>query len=107
MTEEDYDRAILIEESPEKPPSSLQLSLCLVLRSIIAKRNEAYRTTIAEDITLLQTGTITGRRRMAVEVRLGEKEILALATDRVDKWITQLMQTQETLQAQETKKRKI
>ena len=58
--------------------------LNLVLREIIATRQQAYETTIAEDHGLLEDVTIQGRRRMAIEVRLGEKEILAMAAEEIN-----------------------
>ena len=43
-----------------------------------------------EDIALLDDPTVLGRRRMAIEVRLGEKEILAMAALQVDETIADM-----------------
>ena len=63
------------------------MPLALVLRKIISSRQSAYKTTIAEDAALLADSTVQGRQRLAIEVRLGEKEILALASGDVEKLI--------------------
>lgn len=94
-------------EAPEKTPESVQLPICNALKALIAKRNETYRTTIAEDSMLLQSESLPVRQRMAIEVRLGEKEILAMAASEVDKRITKFMAIQENAQAKDSKKRKI
>lgn len=80
---DDFNRAM--DERPESPPSSMLTTLDLVLKEIITSRQKAYKTTIAEDRDLLNDTTVQGRRRMAIEVRLGEKEILALAANQIDK----------------------
>ena len=64
--------------------------LGLVLKEIISHRQKAYKTTLAEDVALLGDLAVQGRRRMAVEVRLGEKEILAMAALRVDETIADI-----------------
>ena len=83
--DEDYKEAM--EDPPGRPPSHLRRPLALVLRKIISSRQSAYKTTIAEDAALLGDATVQGRRRVAIEVRLGEKEILALASEEIDKRI--------------------
>lgn len=84
---EDEDFTEALEDPPGRPPSHLRMPLALVLRKIISSRQSAYKTTIAEDTALLEDTTVQGRRRMAIEVRLGEKEILALASDEIEKRI--------------------
>ncbi|KAL9129133.1 MAG: hypothetical protein Q9217_002343 [Psora testacea] len=66
---------------------SRPLNLYLVFRDAITRRKDVYATTIAQDIEILGTTRLKNRHRMAVEVRLGEKEILAVALDAASKWI--------------------
>ena len=87
LLSEDEDFKEALEDPPGRPPSHLRMPLALVLRKIISSRQSAYKTTIAEDAALLEDATVQGRRRMAIEVRLGEKEILALASDEIEKRI--------------------
>ena len=87
LLSEDEDFKEALEDPPGRPPSHLRMPLALVLRKIISSRQSAYKTTIAEDAALLEDATVQGRRRMAIEVRLGEKEILALAGDEIEKRI--------------------
>lgn len=61
----------------------LNRNVALVLMKIIVWRLKSYSTSIAEDVVLLSDSELDGRRRMAIEVRLGEKEILAAALDSV------------------------
>ena len=49
----------------------------LAWMDILSKRLQQYTTTIAEDNYLLSKSTLTHRDRLAIKVRLGEKEILA------------------------------
>ena len=87
LLSEDEDFKEALEDPPGRPPSHLRMPLALVLRKIISSRQSAYKTTIAEDAALLEDATVQGRRRMAIEVRLGEKEILALVSDEIEKRI--------------------
>lgn len=87
LLSEDEDFKEAMEDPPGRPPSHLRRPLALVLRKIISSRQSAYKTTIAEDAALLGDATVQGRRRMAIEVRLGEKEILALASEEIEKRI--------------------
>lgn len=77
-------------ETPNHPPLSLLTTLGLLLKEIISHRQKAYKTTRAEDLALLEDPTVQGRWRMAIEVRLGEKEILAMAALRVDETIADI-----------------
>ena len=54
---------------------------------IVSHRQRAYKSTLAEGTALLEDLTGQGRQRMAVEVRLGQREILAMAALRVDETI--------------------
>lgn len=50
-----------------------------VLTSVLLERQSQYTTTISQDERLLDDDEIKGRYRMAIEVRLGEKSIIAEA----------------------------
>lgn len=78
------------------------LDVASALKRIMMQRLNEYNTSIAEDIVLLRDSALRGRRRMAIEVRLGEKEILATALDCVGKRIEAL--NQEILLHQEYSK---
>ena len=94
------------EEAPNKVPSSMQQSICTVLKTLIGHRNESYATTIAEDTMLLQQDSLPPRKLMAIQVRLGEKEILAMAANEVDMRLANLMTAQGSPETNETKKRR-
>ena len=47
-----------------------------IMAEVLSKRVSQYKTSAVEDTELLKDSTIKGRRRMAIEVRLGEKEVL-------------------------------
>ncbi len=105
---EDFKAAL--GNSPEKPPQPVLMSLNLVLKKIISSRQSAYSTTIAEDAALLDDPTVQGRRRMrmAIQVRLGEKEILAMANDEVERRITKLdLKAREEEDTNQIKRRKV
>ena len=72
-------------EPPDEQPFNLDVAL--VLKNILMQRLNKYSTCIAEDTVLLHNPALQGRKRMAIEVRLGEKEILAAALDCVGKKI--------------------
>ncbi|KAK6541592.1 hypothetical protein TWF694_007394 [Orbilia ellipsospora] len=58
-----------------------------VILEVIEKRREMYRTTVDDDVALLNSDTeLAKRKKMAVEVRLGEKEILKRMEDIVKSW---------------------
>ncbi|KAL6713075.1 Ribosomal lysine N-methyltransferase 4 [Lecanora helva] len=78
----DFGQAM--KDRPDCPPPSKFKTINSVLKSIISTRQKDYRTTIAEDYDMLSDTTLQRRRRMAIEVRLGEKEILALAAEDLD-----------------------
>ena len=81
-----------LEDPPEQPPQRVQTSLNSVLQKIVSVRQSAYKTTITEDIALLDNPSVQGRHRMAISVRLGEKEILAMAAEEVERRIARLEQ---------------
>ena len=80
-------QAISRKVIPNQPPLALLTTLGLVLKEIISHRLRAYKTTLSEDTALLENLSVQGRQRMAIEVRLGEKEILTMAALHVDKTI--------------------
>lgn len=56
-----------------------------VMLNVVTNRQKEYATTLAEDHKLLEDSNTTGRLRTAIEVRLGEKKILAAALERLKK----------------------
>lgn len=93
---------------------SIGLDMALVIKKLVSQRQNAYATSIAEDTLLLQNARVKGRLRMAIEVRLGEKQILAMALDCIQKKIEDLNQelstspnTEFTNEATITKRRKL
>ena len=79
MDSEALQKAYADGEASNPPSPRLNLITALVLKQIILRRRNEYSTSLAEDSVLLQDNAVQGRRRMAIEVRLGEKEILASA----------------------------
>ena len=78
------------------------------LRDVIAQRQAQYVTTIAEDKELLNDANLTKRHRLALEVRLGEKQLLAAALGAVNKAITAgFDESNEQTQTVAIKRRKI
>jgi len=55
----------------------ITFTIARVLSKALLNRQDEYNTTIAQDNILLQNPEIQGRHRIAIEVRLGEKEIIA------------------------------
>ena len=92
--------------TPNQPPLFLLTTLGLVLKEIISHRQEAYKTTLAEDIAFLEDLSVKGRRRMSIEVRLGEEEILSMAAPSVDETIADIG-SREDDNASHVKKRKL
>ena len=81
-------------KSAGKTPSELRLNLemALTLKKIIIWHMNTYQTSLAEDTVLLQSSALQRRARMAIEIRLGEKEILAAALDYVENRLAALGQ---------------
>lgn len=79
-------------KSAGKVPNDLRLNLdmALALKKIIIWHMNTYQTSLAEDAVLLQYSALERRVRMAVEIRLGEKEILATALQYVEKRLVAL-----------------
>ncbi|MCJ1307528.1 hypothetical protein MMC25_001174 [Agyrium rufum] len=62
----------------QKPPKPfLEESSITLLKDVVIARQREYVTSLAEDANLLQSADLPRRKRMAIEVRMGEKEILA------------------------------
>ena len=80
------------------------MAVASVLGQAIRSRQNDYATSIAEDNVLLQDTGVQSRRRMAVKVRLGEKEILAAALASIDKKIASLTEDAMTQDDQPSKK---
>jgi len=76
--------ALLDELKQIKPSLKQESSVTLwdVFRTAMVSRLAEYSTTATEDEKLLRDAT--GRKRMAIEVRLGEKRILQAALELVD-----------------------
>ncbi len=85
MDQETFEKEMKVKKVPDKAP--FDIDTALLLRKIFIQRRDLYRTSIAEDVTLLQSNSVEGRTKMAIEVRLGEKEILAAALDSVGSFI--------------------
>lgn len=58
-----------------------------VLLEVLETRLGAYESGVEEDEALLRDQTVRGRRRIAVEVRLGEKKIIVGALAKVREWM--------------------
>ncbi|MCJ1468982.1 hypothetical protein MMC07_007613 [Pseudocyphellaria aurata] len=79
MNGDAFNAAAMAGDVPDK--MQLSRNVASVLTKIIVSRFKSYSTSIAQDMVLLSNSELDGRRRMAIEVRLGEKEILAVALD--------------------------
>ena len=80
-------------EAPENP--RITLGVMKVLKQVLLVRRNDYKTTLAEDVSVLEQQHLPKRRRMAVEVRLGEKEIIASVLDGLQHQIEDLEQDRE------------
>lgn len=113
LKQKDFEHAVAsladIDVDPfENPPQSMNTTLGLVLKEIVLQRQGGFSTTIAEDIALLTKTNLQRRHRMAIEVRLGEKEILALASEEIDKRIAEIGEPRrEDANDTQAKKRKL
>ena len=81
-------------KKPLKP--SIDLKTLVLLQEVTKLRQRDYIKSVAEDVKLLHDNTVQGRSRMAIEVRLGEKEILASTLEYVNQKM-QDMPTQSNL----------
>lgn len=87
---QDLFEKVKTERMPNKP--LLNLDMALVLKEMVIERRNRYGTSIAEDSALLRNNQVQGRFRMAVEIRLGEKEILAAALTFIQQLLSDLGQ---------------
>ena len=69
------------------PEPSTDLNVTSLLREVLKYRQKEYSTSIAEDVMFLQDVAVQGRHRIAIEIRLGEKEILASTLQYAEKKI--------------------
>lgn len=58
-----------------------------VLREVLETRLRAYGGSVKDDETILLDHALQGRKRMAVEVRLGEKKIIVGSLAKVRGWV--------------------
>ncbi|KAB8416335.1 hypothetical protein FH972_024855 [Carpinus fangiana] len=79
LASEDEGRHLKKLEPARKAELNLQVGR--VLEQLLTNKSAAYATSTAEDRAYLQDSTVQGRRRMAIEVRLGEKVLLQEAID--------------------------
>ena len=87
-----YTSNILKRSQPSGCGASLQSKrIHQGLKDIINQRLRSYKTTLAQDVQLL-SNSLPRRHRMAVEVRLGEKRVLASAlaalSDKLGKFVS-------------------
>lgn len=101
-----HKRITSVAKLCERRLPTMSMNLCLVLKDIIKRRLDTYATPIAQDVNILQNMTLQKRHRMAIEVRLGEKEILAAAADEIDQSITAIEARGTTEKRGEKLKRK-
>ncbi|MCJ1247206.1 hypothetical protein MMC30_004420 [Trapelia coarctata] len=78
-------------KSARQPPTPMITPvIARVLNKALFDRQGEYSTTIAQDNILLRNPEIQGRHRMAIEVRLGEKEIIATVSQYLSQKTTPL-----------------
>lgn len=88
MDQKSVEQELSLDDSPYD--ISLNLDMALVIEKLLSRHQNAYDTSIAEDASILRNPQVQGRLRMAIEVRLGEKELLAAALDMIKKRIRDL-----------------
>ena len=103
-------------ETPGEPRFTREMGVAL--REVLLAHLKSYKTTIAKDTARLQDDYLSRRLRMAVEVRLGEKELVAVALDGLQHQMEDMSggvqstdesreREDEKSQAEQSKKRKI
>lgn len=113
LDEDQYKKERIGKLRPQKTQLiSHQLKLHQCFRHALMQRLIEYPMTIAQDTELLKNTNLKRRHRMAIEVRLGEKEILAMALDATNNLIEDIRgEYRENLQerqiASSTKRRKV
>ncbi|KAL7274323.1 Ribosomal lysine N-methyltransferase 4 [Rhizina undulata] len=78
-------RALKRKGKVPKPRKTREVKNALV--GILEARLKEYATSVDEDEEMLKSGVEEQRKRMAVEVRLGEKKILVGALEEVRGWV--------------------
>ena len=73
---------IQADQTPEDPRFTDHMGLAL--KEILLKRLKSYKTTVAEDVALIHSEHLSKRLNMAVQVRLGEKKLIAAAINGLD-----------------------
>ena len=82
-------------EIPQEP--RLTLEGAYLLRYVLTERRRVYKSTIADDVAILQNESLQKRSRMAIEVRLGEKEIITQTLDTLNQKIESMEQCKTTI----------
>ena len=77
MDQNTLEEELDANEVPGEPRFTYQMGV--LLKEILLERLRNFQTTIAKDVSLLQENSLPRRLRMAVEVRLGEKELIVSA----------------------------
>lgn len=85
--------------------SELTLKAAQLLTQVLTERRNDYETTIAEDVVLLRDNALPKRHRMAIGVRLGEKEIIATALSTVQNYIAKVQSEDEAYNDDELSQR--
>lgn len=85
-----YVKAMLTSEDKYKNVAktgacddALLLMFKITMKKVVEARLSEYSTSIAQDAKMLERQDLAHRQRMAVEVRLGEKKLLAAASARL------------------------
>lgn len=73
------------------PQPTMDSQVIEVLRDVLLGRQKDYATTIAEDVQYLKSTNLPARRRQAIEVRHGEKQILASALEYLQRGMRSLI----------------
>ena len=76
--------AKVLKASPSAEPR-FNIKVAWVLQKLLTDREKEYATSIEEDEGIMQQPALSTRRRMAVEVRLGEKMILREGQEYLDR----------------------
>ncbi|KAI9700444.1 MAG: hypothetical protein M1836_002459 [Candelina mexicana] len=68
-----------------------------VLQSLVLKRQADYSTSVDEDKSMLQDPFIEGRKKLAVQIRIGEKEILRQALAELQAFVADARRTKSSI----------
>ncbi|KAI9796233.1 MAG: hypothetical protein M1835_004495 [Candelina submexicana] len=75
----------------------ITLEVAEVLQSLVLKRQADYSTSVDEDKSMLQDPFIERRKKLAVQVRIGEKEILRQALAELRAFIADARRTKSSI----------